>query len=123
WYREQLAEIDAALEAVAALERVSDEKFGRDAPSYSTLADAIREVRQALSQLLAQKLEKDPDPAEVVTEAIVAGTAAAGDEARAAGSAGSVSVPGVFAGPAAVPAPQLNGRAGAEAGIAAAARL
>lgn len=123
WYREQLAEIDAALEAVAALERVSDEKFGRDAPSYSTLADAIREVRQALSQLLAQKLEKDPDPAEVVTEAIVAGTAAGGGEARAAGSAGSVSVPGVFAGPAAVPAPQLNGRAGAEAGIAAAARL
>lgn len=124
WYREQLGQIDRALEAVASLEKVCDEKFGRDAPRFRPLADAVQDVRQVMSQLLTQKLERDPDPVDVVTEAVVAELATAGAEPRA-GAVGNVSVPGLFGGPApaAAAAPAPSGRAAAEANVAAAARF
>src|SRR5690606_15778552 len=64
WYRQLVTDIDGVLEAVPALERVSDEKFGRDAPRFSPLTDAVREVRQVAFQLLERKLESEPDPVE-----------------------------------------------------------
>lgn len=125
WYREQIAGIDAAVAAAGALGSVCDEKFGRDAPNYAPLIGALKEVRQVLDQLLSLKLEKDPDPIEVVTEAVVADPAETGD-AAATGAGPGVSVPGIFAGPSVgtpAAAPPPTGRAGAEANIAAAARF
>lgn len=65
--RVTLADIDAALAEIVALEKVSDEKFGRDAPSFGSLRTALDEPRRAVQALLAQKLELDPDPVEEVS--------------------------------------------------------
>lgn len=122
WYKQLLADIDEALAAVDALDSLSEEKFGRDAPRYSPLADAIREVRQVAAQLLAKKLGVEPDPVEAVLAdtpqvAGITGEAAGGHGAgHAAGS-----VPGLSGSQAA--APVMTGRGGAEAGIAAGARF
>ncbi len=70
--RAVLAEVDEALAALAALERVTDEKFGRDAPSYNALRSTLDETRRFLSSQLVKKLEADPDP-EVFEEEAVAG--------------------------------------------------
>ncbi|HEX6068895.1 MAG TPA: type VI secretion system protein TssA [Longimicrobiaceae bacterium] len=124
WYRQQVADIDRALEAIGALEKVSDEKFGRDAPRFSPLTGAIQEVRQVMAQLLAQKLVKEPDPVDPAAQAAVSPGAPVGGEAAARPSApaGGVSVPGLYAGPPAAAAP-VTGRAAADASIAAAARF
>ncbi len=57
-----IADIDQAVMSLSAVEKVSDEKFGRDAPAFNALRNAIDEVRRFLGGLLAQKLELDPDP-------------------------------------------------------------
>jgi type VI secretion system protein ImpA len=80
--RVTLADIDAALAEIVALEKVSDEKFGRDAPSFGSLRTALDEPRRAVQALLAQKLELDPDPVE---EAPVEGENASGDAGEADG--------------------------------------
>lgn len=123
WYRTLVAEIDVALAAVAELERVSDERFADDAPRYAPLAEAMGDVRQAATELLVRKLEREPDPAEaapeVVTEAVVADAPAPerGGAGRVAPS--GVSIPALF-----TPTPATaGGRAAAEANIAAAARF
>lgn len=123
WYRTLIQGIDQASESLAQLERVSDELFGVDAPNYSSLADALREVRQVASELLDRKLETDPDPVvvepEVVTEAVVAPLF----DAEATGGGTIDAAAGQVASLAASPAMAPVGRAGAEASIAAAARL
>ena len=60
--RAALADIDLALTSLAALEKVTDEKFGRDAPAYTDLRNALDENRRFLAGQLARKLETDPDP-------------------------------------------------------------
>ena len=65
-----LADLDASLAALAALEKVSDEKFGRDAPAFNDLRNMLDEVRRFLGGQLARLLEIDPDPlVEETTEA------------------------------------------------------
>lgn len=59
-----LADIDAALAAANALEKASDEKFGRDAPSLAPLRSSLDEVRRLMASVLVRKLELDPDPIE-----------------------------------------------------------
>jgi type VI secretion system protein ImpA len=123
WYKLLVADIDRAIAAAEALARVSDDKFGRDAPRYSPLVEAVGEVRQVAAQLLAQKLARDPDPMEAVMhEEPAAAPGATGAPSPGAGAVPGVSVPGLFSAPAAAPVPQ-GGRAGAEASIAAAARF
>jgi type VI secretion system protein ImpA len=68
FYKQLVAELDASIEALDELEKLSDEKFQDVAPSFSRLRDSIKEVRQAAGQLLARKLEQDPDPVEVEPE-------------------------------------------------------
>lgn len=80
--RVTLADIDAALAEIVALEKVSDEKFGRDAPSFGSLRTALDEPRRAVQALLAQKLELDPDPVEEVS---AEGEASGGDAGEADG--------------------------------------
>lgn len=124
WYRQLVTDIDGALEAIPALERVSDEKFGQDAPRFSPLTNAIREVRQVAVQLLERKLESDPDPVEAAPpppalEPAPTTAAAAGLGAPVVTAAGSAAAAGSPS--AVVHAPGT--RAGVEAEIAAAARF
>jgi type VI secretion system protein ImpA len=62
WYKELLANIDGCLGELDALDALSREKFGDAAPSFRRLGEALAEVRQIGRQLLARKLELDPDP-------------------------------------------------------------
>lgn len=65
FYKQLVADLDGSLDSLGALDKFGDEKFGEDAPSYHTLRDALQEVRQVAGQLLARKLEADPDPVEI----------------------------------------------------------
>jgi type VI secretion system protein ImpA len=105
WYKQLIADLDAATAAVTKLEAVADEKLGHAAPRFAPLRTPLAEVRQVAVQLLAKKLESDPDPIEaepVVEEAIEVGAPS--------GEGGTISL---------VP----RTRADAEARLAAAARF
>ncbi len=80
WYKKLVADLDAARKALEALDASCNERFGDVAPSFAKLRKALDEVRQAAGQLLARKLELEPDPPEVV-----AAEAAAASEESAAG--------------------------------------
>jgi type VI secretion system protein ImpA len=77
FYKALIAETDAAFAAATVLEKASDERFGRDAPSFAKLRSALEDIRRVASPILAQKLIDDPDP--IVEEAVgEAGAAGAG---------------------------------------------
>ena len=82
YYKTLVAETDAALAATLALEKASDVRFGRDAPSFARLRAALEDIRRTASPILAQKLIDDPDP--IVEEA------APGEEGTAAASDGPI---------------------------------
>jgi type VI secretion system protein ImpA len=63
WYRQLIADIDDSLAALDQLDATASERFGRDAPRFAVLRGAIQDVRKVAAQLLAMKLENDPDPA------------------------------------------------------------
>ena len=73
-----LADIDLALAALASLEKVSDERFGHDAPTVAPLRSALDEARRLVASVLAQKLELDPDPIEETPEEAIGEVAADG---------------------------------------------
>jgi len=62
-----LGDVDLSITALASVEKISDERFGRDAPAFNRLRDALDELRRFMQGQLANKLELDPDP--VVEEA------------------------------------------------------
>jgi type VI secretion system protein ImpA len=66
WYKALVADLAGSLAALEALDRLADERFGSEAPSFRKLRDALQEVQPAAAQLLARKLEAEPDPVEVV---------------------------------------------------------
>ena len=74
FYKTLIAETDAALAATVSLEKASDERFGRDAPSFARLRSALDDIRRVAAPVLAQKLIDDPDP---IVEEPVAGEAGA----------------------------------------------
>jgi type VI secretion system protein ImpA len=97
WYKEQVAGIEATLESLEELDRVSEEKFGSDAPSYLKLRQALQEVLQVLNQFLKEKLAKDPDPVEEPVSVFEGGADSgaglgtpAGGEAAVTGTGGAV---------------------------------
>ena len=51
-YKTSLADLATALAAVDKLDKVGDEKFGNQSPSFSTLRKALDEPRRALQALL-----------------------------------------------------------------------
>ncbi len=57
-----LADVDQSIASLAALEKISDERFGRDAPAFNGLREALDELRRFMQGQLAIKLELDPDP-------------------------------------------------------------
>ncbi len=73
FYKALVADIDAAVAGLAALEAVSDERFGREAPAYTGLRNGLDELRRFAGSTLARKLELDPDPIEEVFEAEAGG--------------------------------------------------
>ena len=67
-----LADVDEAITALSALEKVSDDRFGRDAPAFNGLRSTLDETRRFFASQLVRKLETDPDPE--VFEADTTGT-------------------------------------------------
>jgi type VI secretion system protein ImpA len=76
WYKTAAAGIDGSLRALEQLDRLSSQKFAEAAPSFGRLQDALTEVHHVVSQLLARKLELDPDPPEATPAADPSRTAA-----------------------------------------------
>lgn len=76
WYKQLVADIEACLTDLDELDGVGAERFGSDAPSFTKLRDALRDVQGLAGQLLARKLEIDPDPVEVEVESVGEPTAA-----------------------------------------------
>jgi len=68
FYKAVIADTDTAFAAAAALEKATDERFGRDAPSFAKLRSALEDIRRIAAPILAQKLIDDPDP--IVEEAV-----------------------------------------------------
>jgi type VI secretion system protein ImpA len=110
WFKQLISDIDGSLSALDALDMVGQDRFKDMSPRYAPLRDAIKEVRQAAAQLLAKRLETDPDPIEAVPEPEVADAATGTVAGEAGASAATMS---------ALP----RNRADAEARVAAAARF
>jgi type VI secretion system protein ImpA len=64
WYKQLMSDLDESGEALDALEALSDQRFEDVAPSYRPLRGALEDVGHVARQLLALKLEQDPDPVE-----------------------------------------------------------
>ncbi len=65
--RTLLADIATTITALEQMEALADEKFGRDAPSFGPLRNALEEPRRVLQQTLSAKLELDPDPVDEIS--------------------------------------------------------
>jgi type VI secretion system protein ImpA len=91
WYRQTTADVEGAQAALTALNTLCNERFGRDAPSFIPLGNALDELHRGLQALLARKLQVDPDP---VAPGDQAGTApgAAGPGGSAAAGPGGLPV-------------------------------
>src|SRR5690606_32261602 len=53
--------LDAGLRSLQALDKLCDEKFADDAPSFTRLRGAMEEVRHLVHSLLEKKRETEPD--------------------------------------------------------------
>ena len=69
WYKELAADVDGCVEALGDLDRVGRERFVDSAPNFLRMQDALSEVQRAVRQLLAKKLELEPDPPEPIASA------------------------------------------------------
>ena len=77
-YYEKLAgNLTAALESLQSLETLSDEKFGREAPSYASLRTALEELQDFVRQYHKPAEEVTEEPAEAPTEETVEESVAA----------------------------------------------
>jgi type VI secretion system protein ImpA len=92
FYKQLVKDLNAALAALKSLDTLCEEKFTDEPPSFGKLRDALQEVHQVAGQLLAKKLETDPDPPELEAEtaALEAG-AVAMESGAAAPAAGGIS--------------------------------
>ncbi|WP_373067261.1 type VI secretion system protein TssA [Gemmatimonas sp.] len=75
FYKVLVVDIDTAVAGLAALEAMSDDRFGREAPAYTGLRNGLVELRRFAGSTLARKLELDPDPIEEVFETEASGVA------------------------------------------------
>jgi type VI secretion system protein ImpA len=77
-YYERLAgNLTAALESLQSLETLSDEKFGREAPSYASLRTALEELQDFVRQYHKPAEEVTEEPVESPAEDAVEDSAAA----------------------------------------------
>lgn len=106
WYKALAADLDACIEGLAALDALGRDKFGEVSPGYARLEEALAEVQHVVRQLLARKLEVDPDPPEL------AAAPAAGASARApTDGSGFQSASGAAASPAGDPVDRADATA------------
>ena len=61
YYVQLSADIEGALESVATLDSLCEEKFPDEPPSFSTLRQTLEEVQTAVRIFLQKKREKEPD--------------------------------------------------------------
>ena len=90
YYEKLAANLAAALESLQSLETLSDEKFGREAPSYSNLRTALDELQDFVRQYHKPAEEVTVEPAETPAEEAAEETAAAGGSAAPAAKKKSV---------------------------------
>jgi type VI secretion system protein ImpA len=93
WYRALVEDIEACQDSINALDTVCAERFADVAPGFAPLRSVLQEARQTAGQLLARKLELEPDaPGEepLVAEVSLGEIATDGDTAMAAGTPLSV---------------------------------
>lgn len=64
WYKALVGDIEAVIETLAALDEVSQKRFGDVAPSYGRLGDVLEECLHVAQQQLKRKLELEPDDVE-----------------------------------------------------------
>lgn len=75
----QLAsDVAGTIESLQALDDFSRDKFGDAAPSFLKLRDVLQEEQRVVGQLLARKLEQDPDPVEAAPVAVAGAADASG---------------------------------------------
>ncbi len=120
FYKKLVADLDGAVASLAALETLANERFGQDAPAFFQLREALNEQGHTVRQLLAKKLEVDPDPIEEAPAAAAEDGAAYAAEDDASGGAGNT---GAAAGAARGLAPEPADAADAAARITVAARF
>jgi len=66
WYRALLAEVQACVASIKALDAVASKKFGDAAPSFSGALNALDEIARSLNAQIKRKLETDPDPIDFI---------------------------------------------------------
>jgi type VI secretion system protein ImpA len=95
WYKALAAALAGITDALDRLDTIGRARFGDDAaPGYNALRDQLAEVAPVAAQLLAKKLETDPDPLEPepAADGEASGTAPGVDGAPApVGAAGAAS--------------------------------
>ena len=64
FYLQAEKDLDGCLAALESLEKLCDERFEDDAPSFGKLKASLTDVRQVVHGLLQKKREKEPDPVE-----------------------------------------------------------
>ena len=96
WYKQRAADIAAALDGIGELDKAGNEVFGTDAPGYTEFRRPIEEVQGIVRQLLAQKLELEPDPVDAAP-APDEPVASLGSDAAAAATPGAAGVAGGLA--------------------------
>lgn len=92
WYEDASKTLAQVWDEFQGLDRVMDEKFGRQTPGLGELKKAVEEVRRVVDGILKEKRALEPDAA---TGAAAAGEAAAGEEGgavvyRASGPSGPI---------------------------------
>jgi type VI secretion system protein ImpA len=90
YYEKLAANLAAALESLQSLETLSDEKFGREAPSFSNLRTALDELQDLVKQYHKPAEEVTEEAAETPAEEAAEETAAAGGSAAPAAKKKSV---------------------------------
>jgi type VI secretion system protein ImpA len=90
FYENLIADLNQCWEAFGALDRIIDEKFGRQTPGMGALKKALDGVRTAVEKIVKEKRILEPDPTDFASEV----TPVDGEISAAVASNGS-SVPGV----------------------------
>ncbi|MGH7627720.1 MAG: type VI secretion system protein TssA [Gemmatimonadaceae bacterium] len=90
FYKQLAADLDATLASLQMLDELGRAKFADAAPGYRRLREALEEVQRAARQLLARKLELDPDPVEAVAANAGPNASAGGDASAGVGAPGGM---------------------------------
>lgn len=85
--------LDECLNAIGALDRLCEQKFGDSAPSLAALKRAIQEVRSDVHAWLEDKRKTEPDPVEHAPESIAAIAVKSEEAAEPSAPTATISLP------------------------------